>query len=148
MLQLTENELVSLRGLVQSLKEGGSDNRGLCSAVERFVHRFNEETGINVQVTADSDLIVSDRLAAEVFQLVAEALSNIRRHTQATEAFISMICRNHHFILQVWNKRGEGVLATNFRPRSICERSESLGGQCRVLQSKDGSTHLHISIPL
>lgn len=148
LLQLTENELTDLRRYVRNLKESESVNWGLASAVESFAQRFKDETGIEVRVTADDELTISDRLAAEAFQLVAEALSNIRRHTPSTEAHINMACRYQHFILQVQNKRAPGATAADFKPRSISERTESLGGICRVVQGADGFTNLHISIPL
>lgn len=78
-----DTEIANLRHYMGGLKEGGESENGLLSAVRRFAGKFTEATGIAVHIRAETDLRVNDRLAAEVFQMVVEGLSNIRRHTSS-----------------------------------------------------------------
>ena len=74
-------------------------------------------------------LPVNDRLAAEVLHLVAESLSNVRRHTPSTRATIGLTCRNGHLILCIEDDGAWNGTPVSFTPRSITERAEALGGQ-------------------
>jgi signal transduction histidine kinase len=76
---------------MRGLRGSSGEESGLVPAVRRFATKFAETTCLNVHVDAAHDLKVNDRLAAELFQMVAEGLSNIRRHTHATQATIKML---------------------------------------------------------
>jgi signal transduction histidine kinase len=86
LLALTNAGIADLRHYMGELRENGAHDSGLLpggllSAVQRFTKKFAEATGIVVHVEAETALPVYDRLAAEVFRMVAEGLSNVRRHT-------------------------------------------------------------------
>jgi signal transduction histidine kinase len=78
-------------------------------------------------------------LAAEVFHIVAEGLSNIRRHTRATTASISLAQENSYRGIQIRNDGVEGETFMPFTPRSITERTVALGGEVRI--ERQGHTH-------
>jgi signal transduction histidine kinase len=101
----------------------------------------------SVDVEAAADLHCNDRLAAEVFQMVAEGLSNIRRHTQATQAKIGLLRRNGYLVLRVENEGAPVTSPELFTPRSITERAAALGGQVLVERTDEG-TAVVVEIPL
>lgn len=148
LLRLTEAELSDLRRHVTALRADESSGSVFLDAVGRFVRKFSDASGIAIELKVNGEVRLSDRLAAEVFQLIAEGLSNIRRHTGSTRAALVMECRSQHFILQIWNERPKSAAAPDFKPRSISERTAALGGELQVINSDQGPTHLHISIPL
>jgi signal transduction histidine kinase len=91
-------------------------------------------------------LYISDRLAAEVFQMIVEGLNNVRRHTRAAAAGVELARRSDYLILRIFN---DGVeTPTHFMPRSIAERAASLGGRVQVEQATGGSTWVTVEIPL
>ena len=51
--------------------------------------KFGELYDIEVEVKAPSAININDRLAAEVFQIVQEGLSNIKRHTASSTASLA-----------------------------------------------------------
>src|SRR5439155_4762149 len=110
--------------------------------------QFAKMTGIAVHVEAQTPLDVHDRLAAEVFHLVAEGLSNVRRHTCSTQATISLACGNGHLILRIANDIAVGAEPAPFLPRSIMERAAALGGCTRVELCADYDTVVVVDIPL
>jgi hypothetical protein len=105
--------------------------------VRRFASRFSEVTGIAVEVEARDDLRVADRLAAEAFQMVAEGLSNVRRHTQSPQARVGLALQNGSLHLRIENPAGPDPCAP-FTPRSIAERAAALGGGAIVLAGAAG----------
>ncbi|HEU5090327.1 MAG TPA: histidine kinase, partial [Roseiflexaceae bacterium] len=89
----------NLRGYMRLLKSPGGQEQVLLSSIRRFVDTFSATSGIDVQLKLSSDIQLSDRLAAEVFQMVAEGLSNIRRHTQAMHVVVLVTQRDNHLVL-------------------------------------------------
>jgi signal transduction histidine kinase len=148
LLDLTKDELAQLRHLVQGLKSGGERVNGLVPAIRRFSHKFTAATGIQVQVEVNGEPHVNDRLAAEVFHIVAEGLSNIRRHTLATAASIMLRQEHGQLSIQIRNDGMEGETFVPFTPRSITERTMALGGQVRVEHQSHTHAVVIAEIPL
>jgi signal transduction histidine kinase len=145
---ITEHGIGDLRSYVHRLPGAGGRQSVLVAAVRRFVATFTEATHIAVQVDAASDLYINDRLAAEVFQMVVEGLSNIRRHTHAARAGIGLASQNDHLIMWIANDDTNGVVPTSFIPRSISERAASLGGRARIEHIAEGGVQVIVEIPL
>jgi len=145
---ITEHGIGDLRRYVHRLPGNGRRQSALGAAVRRFVATFTEATHIVVRVDAASDLHINDRLAAEVFQMVVEGLSNIRRHTHATRASIGLVVQGDRLIVRVANDDANGVVPTSFIPRSISERAAALGGQACVEHIAGGGVQVIVEIPL
>lgn len=145
---LSNAGIADLRNMVRGLRSGTAGDSNLPAAIQRFASKFSEATGIAVAVQADGELRCSDRLAAEVFQMVTEGLSNIRRHTQAEQAWIGLARQNGNLVLRIENEGAVNGPAPAFVPRSLTERATALGGQARVMQRPGGGSIVEICVPL
>jgi signal transduction histidine kinase len=158
LLELTNQELAELRRFVRGLRAGEEKMDVLLPAIERYAQRFSLVTGIQVDVEARGNVKVNDRLAAELFQIVAEGLSNVRRHAFCRDARVEISCKNSSLLLQIKNsrpranpesERGDGNESVKtFRPHSIAERAASLGGDTRVFVDEKDYTVVSVGIPL
>jgi signal transduction histidine kinase len=157
LLAMTNEELVGLRRYVWGLRAGEERHDVLMPAIERFATRFSSVTGINVDVHSRGKIEVNDRLAAELFQMVAEGLSNVRRHALCNDASVDLACDGGKVILKIKNPRPpESAVAggnhheepTLFRPRSISERAAQHGGQTVVSIDEQNHTVVTVAIPL
>ena len=160
LLELTNQELVEMRRYVWGLKASEDRRDVLLPAINRFATRFASVTGIHVDVMTHGKVEVNDRLAAELFQIVAEGLSNVRRHALCNEARVEIACEANKLMLQIKNRRpGEtGELDLNhaanhnektlFTPRSIAERAALFGGETKVSIDENNYTVVNVSIPL
>jgi signal transduction histidine kinase len=160
LLELTNHELAELRRFVWGLKASEERADILLPAIERYAERFSVVTGIKVDVAAYGRVKVNDRLAAELFQIVAEGLSNVRRHAFCRDARVEISCKESSLLLQIKNSRPrsggnadgervdghEGV--KSFRPHSIAERAASLGGDTQVFVDEKDYTVVSVGIPL
>jgi signal transduction histidine kinase len=160
LLELTRHELAELRRFVWGLKAGEERMDVLLPAIERYAERFSLVTGITVDVEAHGKVKVNDRLAAELFQIVAEGLSNVRRHAFCRDARVEISCKETSLQLQIKNSRPragsppeveradghDGVRA--FRPHSIAERAAALGGETQVYVDEKDYTVVSVGIPL
>ena len=90
LLELTNHELAELRRFVRGLRAGEERMDVLLPAIERYAQRFSLVTGIKVDVEARGNVKINDRLAAELFQIVAEGLSNVRRNAFCRDARVEL----------------------------------------------------------
>ena len=160
LLELTNHELAELRLFVSGLKSSEERADILLPAIQRYAERFSVVTGIKVDVEAFGKVKVNDRLAAELFQIVAEGLSNIRRHAFCRDARVEISCKETSLQLQIKNsrprtganaevERAEGHDGVrSFRPHSIAERAASLGGETQVFVDEKDYTVVSVGIPL
>jgi len=160
LLELTNQELVEMRRYVWGLKASEDRRDVLLPAIQRFVTRFASVTGIHVDVMTHGKVVVNDRLAAELFQIVAEGLSNVRRHALCNEARVEITCEANRVMLQIKNRRPGEVADFNFdppgnhnektlfTPRSIAERAALFGGETKVSIDENNYTVVNVSIPL
>lgn len=158
LLELTNIELAELRRFMWGLRAGEERMDVLLPAIERYAERFSLVTGIKVDVEARGKVKVNDRLAAELFQIVAEGLSNVRRHAFCRDARVEILCKDNSLLLQIKNsrpranpeaERTEGNESVKpFRPHSIAERAASLGGDTHVFVDEKDYTVVSVGIPL
>lgn len=148
LIELSEAEISDLRSYMGGLKGRKDQANNLLSAIQRFTAKIAAATKLDLEIKAVGNFRVNDRLAAEIFQLVTEALSNIRRHTMAKRAIVALEVNDEYFCLDIENDGWEGAPTDEFTPRSIKERVGALGGELIVRRAADGGAHLHIEIPL
>lgn len=152
LLELTNHELAELRRFVWGLKSTEERMDILLPSIERYAERFSMVTGIKVEVEAYGKVKVNDRLAAELFQIVAEGLSNVRRHAFCRDARVEISCKESLLLLQIKNSRPRAgnaeVDGRSFRPHSIAERAASLGGDTQVFVDEKDYTVVSVGIPL
>jgi signal transduction histidine kinase len=149
LIQMAQEGIADLRRYITGLREKGRGTGDvLLTAIRRQAEKFTAFYGIRVEVRADGEVQVNDRLAAEVFQLVREALSNVRRHTEARHAVVTLGCEGGrlHVRIEDYSPPGSPRPAP-FVPGSISERASSVGGDTSVAVN-DGHTVISVFIPI
>jgi signal transduction histidine kinase len=148
LLSLTNAAIDDLRTGVSGLKTEPDLREGLAPALRGFAAMFAEATGIAVDVSCEGAGRLGDRLGAELFQVVVEGLSNVRRHTSAARASIRLAVHTDSVTLQIEDQEGSRGTPAAFTPRSIRERTSALGGHLSVDRRRDGRTIVEVTIPL
>jgi signal transduction histidine kinase len=117
----------------------------IVAALEKQAARFREHYGVAVEIDCPEQVLVVDRLARELLQLVAEGLSNVVRHTSVKRCTVGLYKDGSNVCLSIEN---EYRFATpqQFTPKSIMERAAALCGQASVTQT-DGMTRVLVRIP-
>ena len=146
-LTMTQDGINELRQYVGDLKQTSTTETPLIDSIRRLAKQFEGGTGIRVDITDEScGLSMNDRLAAEIFQMTAEALSNVHRHTRSRTAKVRLVMASNSLELMVENDI-IGESPREFRPLSIVERAEALGARSEIL-SCDKKTFVKVEVPL
>lgn len=146
---MVSDELALMRGLVNRLRGAPyQDEVSLSSAVKRQAARFALLFGIQVNVVVKGEMPVSRRIAGEIFHIVAEGLSNIRRHTQSRQASISLRVVDSLLLLSISNTTdAQSARVPDFTPVSLSERAAALGGSVKIGRD-ESTTTVTVRVPI
>lgn len=148
LLDMTSQVIRDLRNYAKSLR-GGLEMKEpeLLIALRRQAAQVRQFYDVHINVETKGELHMSDRLAAEVFQIVNEGMSNICKHTTARNGYIELACAAGQLTVRIENEcSGQPVL--DFTPSSIAERAAALGGVARVQRGRQNNTAVQIVIPV
>ena len=154
--------LKSLHGFATRVRPAELDDLGLKVALESHVSEFVSRTGIEAKLSVQlDDCHVDSSVATHVFRIVQEALTNIAKHSGATEASIELGLDRATNLLQVGvSDDGVGMESemtatetdSNSKKRlgilGMRERVDLLNGKIKLTSSVGKGTRLDVSIPL
>jgi signal transduction histidine kinase len=142
----------SITGLRSNVTE-----RGLIRALQDYVDQFEERYKIPTSLRTDGAADQLSPLAAlQVFRFVQEALTNVRKHSGATEATVSLWSDERDRLKAVITDDGQGFIPSNQmnvngRPlglTSMQERIEALGGVFDVTSQPGSGTQVTATLPI
>lgn len=150
-----EEAHVSLRELLANYRLK-IDERGLVPAVAGMVERFSQETGINVYFHNECrKLDLTPLQESQIFHIVKEALSNIRKHSHACNARILLNNDSRGAYTLLIEDDGEGIApVSEARPGEhiglsvMRERAERLPGELTIESEPGEGTRIVLSFPL
>lgn len=142
----------SITGLRSDVAE-----RGLVRALREYVDQFEERHRIPVRLRTDAAADHLSPLAAlQLFRLVQEALTNVRKHAGAREATVTLTSNKPDQLRVVITDDGHGWTPGGQRNgtarplglTSMRERVEALGGTFQVDSQPGAGTEVTATIPI
>ena len=127
---------------------------GLSSWLEQIVNEFQENSGLQVElVDLQSTIDLAPEIQAQLIRIVQEALSNVRKHANAKQVWISCSKIDADLILEV---RDNGI---GFSPDDIPgpsryglqimhERSELIGADFQVISRPMDGAIVRVRLPI
>ncbi|NLV87758.1 MAG: sensor histidine kinase [Tissierellia bacterium] len=151
--------LKDVRKIIYDLRPMSLDDLGLIPTLERYISIFQEDTGIKVNLrTIGSINNIQSTIQIALFRITQESLSNIRKHSKATTASVSIERSLNRINLVISDdgigfnlddlKRGHNPINSGFGLMNIRERVELLNGSFNITSSNKMGTKISISIPL
>ncbi len=147
-----DSSIRTVRRLATELRPALLDSVGLTAAVEWQSRAFEQRYGIRVDAGRVEAMNVHPDVATALFRILQEALTNIARHSQATQAHVSLFRDGVNVVLKIAdNGRGmpEGRdLRQSLGILGMRERAGLLGGSLAIDTAPAAGTRLTIEIPL
>ena len=144
--QLTRQAQTELAAIIRELHPATLEIRGLAPAIREQIDDWSRHNKIDVVVRiADNGPLPKD-VEQCLFRIAQEALSNIARHSQATQVEVELAYDQRNVSLTI-SDNGIGfdvasVEGTGVGLRSMRERIEALGGDFRVVSKQGQGTRL------
>ncbi|MCE5313209.1 MAG: histidine kinase [Nitrospiraceae bacterium] len=108
-LHLINATIQSVKKICSDLRPSMLDHLGLSAAIEWEAAEFERRTGIKCSIDMpDEELNIEKTLLTNLFRVFQETLTNITRHSHATEASVSMKLENGQIVLKV-SDNGVGI---------------------------------------
>ncbi|MGF6770103.1 two-component system NarL family sensor kinase [Paraburkholderia sp. GAS199] len=149
--------LREVRRISHALRPSMLDDLGVAAALEQLTREMSDESGIEIgftQIAHTHAPVLPDAVNTVLFRIAQEALSNIVRHAQASNAALSLEVSTEAVTLTVSdNGRGFDLAHAFAGPRAgiglrnMRERLEALGGRLS-LSSQTGHTIVTARVPL
>ncbi len=148
-IKMANMTIQDLRSYKDNLREK-SLMRGdvLLTGIKNQAERLQRFYGIHVDVIGAVDPNLAGQFAEAAFQIIKEGLSNILRHTNAKNAFVSIQSNDTHLLLEIGNETHAPKSLKPFIPKTISERVLSLRGETLVETDVEGYTVIRVTIPL
>ena len=155
--KLVEKSVAIVHRFARELRPTVLDDVGLIPALHTFMKGFREQTGIQVSLSAFAavDQVNGDKRTV-LYRVAQEALTNVARHAQASQARVQIQKRHGVIWLRIKdNGRGfrqEYVLQSRKSKRlgllGMRERLEMVGGRFTVTSAPGKGTTVVAQIPL
>jgi PAS domain S-box-containing protein len=152
--QYIQSAITEIRGLSHQLSPSQLNDLGLEESILDLIERINTFALINIHLAfrgADDQQVVEPALAISLLRIVQEHLNNIVKHSQATQASITLDLSGTTADLEIRDngvgfdlkdaKRGLGI-------NNIYNRTEFHSGQAYINTSPGEGCTLSICIPL
>ena len=128
--------------------------QGLTQAIAVLLTRFSHRSGIQPGCTLPPGLNgLPEPLSLLIYRTVQEALTNILKHAQASEASVSLTWEQDEICLQITDN-GRGLdasksLRVGMGLRSQSDRAQALGGHFEIGCASDGKgTCVVLTVPV
>lgn len=140
----------SFRGLIRDLYPVVLERLPLGEAIQLLTEQWQQAQGIRCELSMGSQLPAMDSAQqAHLYRLLQEALTNVARHSGASQVRVRLHRRGQRLALLV-SDNGHGaprIPRPGIGMRSMGERARCLGGQLRLRTCPGNGWALRLSMP-
>jgi signal transduction histidine kinase len=153
-LTILDDAIGSVRELSQLLRPVILDDFGLDEALQWMARRMEDQTRISIRYTSQFHGRLAEEVETQLFRVAQESLTNMIRHSKATEAEMHLSSMNNWVSLSIRDngvgfpslpdpkspRKGMGLVGMKARIRHI-------GGLMKVENQPGGGASLFFSVP-
>jgi len=156
-LLLVEQTAEFTRSLMAELRPPDMDDYGLIAAIKWYAERFSMRTGLEVVVKGEE---IQPRPSAYIennlFRIVQEALTNIRKHAGATKVQIRINVAARKLRIRITDDgRGFAPEKLHATPEyqglglmNMAERTDAVGGRFSIIAAIGKGAEIAVEVPL
>ncbi|MCG8616824.1 MAG: PAS domain S-box protein [Desulfobacterales bacterium] len=158
MAALLDHTIEAVRGMAYNLRPAILDHLGVVHALRTYCEEFSEQTGIQVifRTAGVHESGLNPELQINLYRLVLEGFANIRKHSGASDAVVSLVGAHPILILRI-RDNGSGFNPDETKRllhrekrmglRSMKERVRLLDGKMSIKSKADKGTEIIITLP-
>jgi len=148
------NIIRMVRRIATDMRPGILDELGVAAALEWLVKDFQKRTGISGKVVLQGVDRMSDTvLSTAIFRIVQEALTNVMRHSEASQVNVSLEKMNNALMILEVRDNGIGITESRISDTKslgligMRERVLLLGGEVEISGKPGEGTLVRVTIP-
>jgi signal transduction histidine kinase len=141
----SKRALVEIRNLVRGIHPAVLTDRGLDAAVSALAGRSTIPVSVDVKL----DELPSEAIESAAYFVVAEALTNVSRHSRATEALVRIYKLGNRLLVEIIdNGVGGATIGRGTGLAGLADRVGALDGRLSVDSPEGGPTTVRAELPL
>ncbi len=154
---LVRGSLEDVRKIIFDLRPMSLDDLGLLSALKRYIEQFQEDEPVHVDLNViGREERVDSSLEIALFRIVQESLTNVRKHSEATEVVIkieflpdrlNLLIRDNGCGFELDAVR-QAKMSNSFGLTGISERVQLVKGTSSIKTSPGKGTQILVSVPV
>ncbi len=144
-----------VRDAILGLRVTSAFGKPLARMLGEFIESWQDRSGVPVTSEIPEDLAVPQAIELQLLRVVQEALTNVRKHAQAEQAWVAMRRQGDVLVITVEDdgigfdlrhqRRSE---VPRFGLKTLQERAEGSGGSFEVGPREGGGTRVLVRFPL
>jgi len=145
------NIVVGLEGVSDDLHEfsRGIHPMVLCSGLGAALRTLARRSAIPVALEVDVDQPLPESVEVTAYYIVAEALTNVAKHAQASTVRARAQVQENDLCLSI---QDDGIGGANLGKGSgligLVDRVEAIGGRMQIVSPTGSGTSMHVTLPL
>lgn len=151
---LADEAIRTVRGMAMELRPALLDQLGLVPALKWQMDEFARRTNISAALDAQADLpAIADPVRTVVYRIVQEALTNVARHSRASQVLVSLALERQTLTVTV-EDNGVGFDAQSMSKSlsvgllGMEERAKLVGGALGIRSHPGGGTRIELRVPV
>jgi PAS domain S-box-containing protein len=151
--ELVSDTIKTVQRLTSQLRPQIIDDLGLESAIEWYTKEYEERNKIRIILDLDSGISISPEASLIIFRVMQETLTNIARHSKATQVDINLTLINDDIKFRI-SDNGIGISEEEINSKksfgiiSMRERADSLGGIFKIYRGTKCGTVIELFFPI
>lgn len=154
LLDLSRSALAEMRSLIFDLRPTAVAEMGLLPALEQHLARLEEHNNLKVDLQVQGEPNLEDAEAQRLYFIAREALNNIVKYAEVSEACIALEFGEEKVVMEV-EDQGKGFDLSSADPTkkkmglsSMRERAEKFGGNLTIDSKIGVGTKIFVEIPV
>ncbi len=151
--KMVSETIQTVQRLTMQLRPDIINDLGIENAIEWYTRDFSLRNDVKFLIDVDYDTPISYESSLVIFRIMQESLTNISRHSSATEVGIKLYKNPENIIFRI-HDNGIGISDLQQKSRrsfgiiGMKERAASIGGILEITRGKTGGTDCILRIPL
>lgn len=157
MVMTTEEAYVDAREAIADLRSAVFEGADFISSLEAYLEEFGLQNRVETRLVVEREAEIRPPAvqAVQLIRIAQEALSNVRKHSQAT-AIVVRLGKRAHLVTMVIEDNGQGFDVDEVRGHSgrhfglniMRERAESLNGTLEIHSRPGEGTRVIATVPV
>ncbi len=150
--RLVDDSIHNVRELSQLLRPTILDDFGLDASLRWLCEGFTQRTGIAVEYQSDFDGRLADETETHLFRIAQEALTNVARHSGASNVQLALRASNGNLRLSI-SDNGRGIdlgaatLSSGLGMVGMRARARNAGGELTLASQQNKGFRIDVKVP-
>lgn len=153
--ELIEEAYQKVRGIAHIQNSGVIANEGLIPAIQKMTEKISIIKGLQIDMFCDGmEERLDNKMEIDIFRMIRELISNIIKHSQASQVNIYLTRHNSNWINIMIEDNGKGFdlnaisLQDGMGLQSMGKKTEQFGGTFTIDTKPGNGTTIIIDLPV